>query len=189
VVEPGIYHVTSRGNNQQVIFDEGLRRLYLWQLTQIARLHDWSIYGWALMSNHLHLVLEIGDKGISNGMRDINTYVAKASNLRFGRIDHCFGERFWSALIKTEAYFYNCLRYILWNPARAGLEDRPGSCGWTSFRATIGLDSVIEPLAVGRLLEFFGSSPTASRAEFERFVLAGRERCLQPWGDGNGIVT
>jgi REP element-mobilizing transposase RayT len=172
-VEPnGIYHVVCRGNDKQVIFDDELRAWYLWQLTQIARVHDWTIFAWALMSNHVHLVLQIGECGISDGMCQLNTYLAKASNARFGRINHCLGRRFWSDLVDTEAYLWDCIRYVLWNPARAGLETRPGECAWTSYRSTVGLDLPKEPLALGRLLELFGRTPASARERFESFVLS-----------------
>jgi REP element-mobilizing transposase RayT len=182
VVEPNaIYHVAARGNNKQHIFDDPLRSLFLWELTQVARRFDWWVYAWALMSNHFHLVLQIGDKGLSEGMHQLNTHLARASNARFDRINHCLGRRFWSDPIDTDAYLLACIRYVLWNPARAGLEERPGECPWTSFRATVGLEWATEPLAIGRLLERFGRTPATARTRFEHFVLAGRERCLQPW--------
>ena len=173
VVEPnGIYHVVCRGNNKQPIFDDDLRSWYRWQLGQIARRHDWSVYAWALMTNHVHLVLHIGDSGISDGMRELNTYLARASNARFGRINHCLGRRYWSELVEDDAQLYSVIRYVLWNPARAGLEEQPGRCRWTSFRVTVGLEWATEPLDVARLLRHFGTAPETARPSFERFVLA-----------------
>jgi REP element-mobilizing transposase RayT len=185
VVEPnGIYHIAARGNNRQKIFDDTLRAFFLWELTQVARQFDWWIYGWALMSNHFHLVLQIGDKGLSEGMHQLNTHLARASNARFDRINHCLGRRFWSDLIETDANLYAAIRYVLWNPARAGVEDAPGDCRWTSFRATVGLEWATEPLALGKLLSFFGASPEKARRAFGQFVLSGRERCLHRWDGG-----
>jgi REP element-mobilizing transposase RayT len=184
VVEPnGIYHIAARGNNKQGIFDDTLRALFLWELTQVARQFDWWIYAWALMSNHFHLVLQISDKGLSEGMRQLNTRLARASNARFDRINHCLGRRFWSDLIDTDANLCAAIRYVLWNPARAGIEDQPGDCPWTSFRATVGLEWGTEPLALGRLLSFFGATPETARRAFRQFVLDERERSPHP---GNG---
>jgi len=175
VIEPyGMYHVVCRGNDKQVIFDDTLRGLYLFLLTQVARRFDWWVYAWALMSNHLHVVLQVTDKGLSEGMCELNTRFARASNARFGRINHCLGRRYWSDLIETDEHFRTCVGYVLWNPARAGLEEHPGNCNWTSFRATVGLDHPREPLAIGRLLELFGTRPDAARAAFQRFVLGFR---------------
>jgi putative transposase len=175
IIEPyGTYHVVSRGNDRQDIFDDALRDLYLFLLSQVARQFDWWVYAWALMSNHLHLVVQVTDKGLAKGMCELNTRFARASNARFDRINHCLGRRYWSNLLETDEQFRTCLGYVLWNPARAGLEERPGECRWTSYRATVGLEHPREPLASWRLLARFGGTPAEARARFERFVLGFR---------------
>ena len=119
------YHIVSRGNNKQPIFDDVLRELFRLQLDIVRRRFDWEVYAWALMTNHFHLVLKIGDAGLSNGMRQLNTGFALASNARFGRINHCVGERFYSRQITSEHQLFASIRYTLWNPARAGIGERP----------------------------------------------------------------
>ena len=189
VVEPnGFYHAVSRGNNRQDIFDDELRALYLWELTQVARRFDWLVYAWALMSNHVHLVLQIGERGISDGMHQLNTWFAKASNVRFGRVNHCFGQRYWSTVLETERHLLESIRYTLWNPARAGVGEHPADSSWTSYRGSVGLEFAPEPLESGRLLVLFGSKPDTAQEAFARFVGAGARRCLEPWRNGVGIV-
>jgi REP element-mobilizing transposase RayT len=184
----GYYHLAARGNDRQVVFDDALRKLFLLRLARVAKRFEWSIFAWALMSNHFHLVLQLGDRGLSDGMRELNTWCANASNARFGRVDHCFGKRFWSAELRTEPHFLASLRYTLWNPARAGVGAHPGESSWTSFRPSIGLDWPHEALALHRLLEYFGSDARTARRSFKRFVWDGRERCLAPWRDGAGAL-
>jgi len=53
------YHVVSRGNNKQVIFDDDLRRLFLRTVQSIADALDWRVLAFALMRNHYHLVLKM----------------------------------------------------------------------------------------------------------------------------------
>jgi REP element-mobilizing transposase RayT len=185
----GLYHVVSRGNNKQVIFDDAIRRVHLERMTVVAREFDWSVLAWALMSNHYHLVLRIGENGLSNGMHRLNLALARASNARFDRVNHCVGQRFWSKLIEKDAQLLASIRYTLWNPARAGIGDGPADSRWTSYRATAGLEHAPPLLAVTPLLTFFGPTPETARGAFERFVLDGRKRCLEPWGHGAGIVT
>jgi REP element-mobilizing transposase RayT len=60
VVPDGMYHVASRGNNKQVIFDDALRRVHLRNLDYISEDHGWTVVAWALMSNHYHLLIENG---------------------------------------------------------------------------------------------------------------------------------
>jgi hypothetical protein len=140
------------------------------------------------MSNHIHVVFQLGEYGLSAGMRELNTGIANDSNFRFGRINHCFGQRFWSTHIKTDAHLLASIRYTLWNPARAGVGEHPGDTNWTSFRATAGIDMPGDALALSALLRHFGTKPSSAQAAFKKFIWDGRERCLAPWQDGIGIL-
>jgi putative transposase len=188
VETPGFYHVGSRGNSGQVIFDDPLRELFLFQLTLVAQAFEWDVYAWALMSNHFHLLLGVGDEGLAAGMHRLNHFFATASNARFGRRNHCVGDRYWSGPLESEQHLYNCLRYVLWNPVRAGLVDDPFESTWTSARASAGLERPREPLSGWRLLGFFGRARDDAYGRLHAFVLTARERCVQPWQDGDGIV-
>ena len=189
IEEPGgYYHFVSRGNNRQDVFDDGLRKLAPIRLGLVAREFDWVVLAWAFMSNHFHMVIQIGDKGFSAGMQKLNLGLARASNARFGRINHCFGDRFWSTLLETDSHLFSSIRYTLWNPARAGVGGHPGDSDWTSFRASVGLDWAPSVLARKRLIEHFGSNPVTAQDAFKQFIWAGRERCLAPWNDGKGIL-
>jgi REP element-mobilizing transposase RayT len=174
-----MYHVTSRGNNKQVIFDERLRQLHILNLGDVAEQYGWSVVAWAILSNHYHLVLKIGDAGLAAGMQKLNLRLARASNARFGRVNHCVGQPYWSGLIETQEYFESSLLYTLWNPARAGIERHPGETNWSSFRATVGLDWKPRGLDTTELLPYFGRTPAAAIRHFKRWVWAGREHALR----------
>jgi REP element-mobilizing transposase RayT len=167
------YHVVSRGNNRQAIFDDELRRFFPLRLDVIARRYDWTIFAWAFMTNHFHLVLQIGDRGLSSGMQTLNTGFALASNARFGRINHCVGGRFSSKQIQTEEQLLRTVRYAHWNPPRAGVGDHPSDSDWTSYRATAGLDHAPRVLAVSTLLTHFGPNPVKARKGFCRYIDEG----------------
>jgi REP element-mobilizing transposase RayT len=180
--EPGCYyHVVSRGNNKQVVFDDELRLLFLSSLVRIAERHAWRVIAWALMTNHYHLVLQIGKPLLSSGMRDLNTTLARASNARFGRLDHCFGRRYWSAHLKTDHYLLMSIRYAMWNPPRAGRCDDPAGSSWTSYRGSVGLEAAPPALALGELLRLFDPRIVTARRLLSDFVSEGRVRCQAPW--------
>jgi REP element-mobilizing transposase RayT len=187
---PGAYyHVVTRGNNKQAIFDDALRALILNMMERVAKRFDWRVYAWALMTNHYHFVFQIGNNGLSDGMCELNTGFARASNARFGRIDHCFGERFWSTHLETDRHLLESIRYATWNPARARRCKHPRDSAWTSFRASAGLDFAPKVLAETDLLELFGANPPAARAAFRRFVSDGRVRCQAPWEECVAALT
>lgn len=189
VETPGFYHVVSRGNNKQPIFDDVLRSATLFHLDAVAREFDWCVYAWAIMSNHVHWVIEVGDLGLSAGMQRLNLGIARMSNARFGRINHCVGDRYSSTPIESERHLHRSIRYALWNPARAGVGKHPGDSNWTSFRASVGAETPHPALALNRLLALFGTAPIRAHRSLERFIESGRERCLAPWDGGAGILT
>ena len=98
------------------------------------------------------------------------------------------GNRYWSAPIESEPYLDACIRYTLWNPARAGIVDDPLDSSWTSLRASVGLEPTPRALAANDLLARFGRTPRTAQVDLLAYVLGGRERCLAPFGDGSGIV-
>ena len=59
IVDGGIYHLLARSNNRQPMFpqDADCRR-YLELLASAAREHGLLIFHYALMPDHVHLILE-----------------------------------------------------------------------------------------------------------------------------------
>jgi REP element-mobilizing transposase RayT len=181
IEEPGAYyHLGARGNDKQPIFDDELRAVFLYLLERTASRYGWLVHAWALMSNHFHLVIRLGDGGLSDGMCELNGAFARASNVRFGRIDHCFGRRFWSKQLESDAHMLESIRYAVWNPARAGICEHPRDSDWTSYRVAAGLDPPGRVLAHPELLAHFGRDVRGARAAFSRFVSKGHGRCQAP---------
>jgi len=89
------YHVGTRGNNQRDIYRDARSRLvFLLMLQGLAKRYDWRVLAYCLMNNHYHLVLRLGDLGMSRGMQSLNGGYAISFNAREGRRDHLFGRRF-----------------------------------------------------------------------------------------------
>jgi REP element-mobilizing transposase RayT len=184
-----MYHVTSRGNNKQVIFDDEVRRLHIRNLGYIAEDHGWAVIAWAVMSNHYHLILRTGDNGLAEGMQRLNLRLARASNARFDRVNHALGAPYWSNEIDTPEYFEASLLYTLWNPTRVGEGRHPADSDWSSYRATVGLDWAPKALATAEILRYFGPTPGAARQTFERFVSVGGQQAIRRWDEQAAVVT
>jgi REP element-mobilizing transposase RayT len=55
VVAGAVHHVRQRGNHrQQVFFSDCDRRLYLGLVRESAELAQVELWGWSLMTNHVH---------------------------------------------------------------------------------------------------------------------------------------
>src|SRR4051794_22672141 len=133
------------------------------------------------MNNHYHLVIRIGDSGLSRGMFELNNVFARVANGRFDRINHCFGQRFWSAHLDTDEYLLSSIRYGMWNPPRAHECNEPADSRWTSFRGSVGLDNPHPVLALDHLHSLLATEAKAARTVLFDYVQAGRVPCQAPW--------
>jgi putative transposase len=174
-VPNGIYHATARGNDKQPIYHDDIERLtFLRLLGKAARRHRWIVLAYCLMGNHYHLVFQTLFGVLSRGFDELNGGYARIVNLRQGRRDHLFGRRFSSDLIETDSHMLAAARYVVLNPVRAGLCERPEDWPWSSYRACAGLELGPPFLAVSELLGHFGTRPDRAQATYRRFVEEGR---------------
>jgi len=181
---PGFHHVVSRGNNKRRIYDDDRdRAFFALHVTRIARAHGWRILAYCLMDNHYHLVIHVGDKGLSRGMCELNTGYAVYYNRAHGRVNHLFGKRYWNRRIKSEKSLLNVIRYVVQNPQRAGGRRELESYVWTSYPATVGRAFSRIELARDELLALFGATPSSALAAFRSFcavTASGEEPRWQP---------
>jgi putative transposase len=167
------YHVVTRGNNKRQIFDDDVdRSVFLLILTTVARHYGWTLLAYCLMNNHYHVVLQLGacERGLSRGMCVLNTGYAVEYNRRHERINHLFGKRYWSRMLKTDEDLKGACRYVVLNPVRARLVDLPADWVWSSYRATIGTALAIPRLAPDELLAILAPERQAAVSEYEEFV-------------------
>jgi putative transposase len=120
--EPGVHHVTARGNARVAIFiDDDDRALYCVRLEWTAFDFEWDVLLWCLMTNHVHLLIATRKPNLSAGMQQLHGRYAQLFNDRHRRTGHLFGGRFWSEPIESEERFENACGYILDNPVAAGM--------------------------------------------------------------------
>jgi putative transposase len=133
-----IYHVLTRGNNRSDVFkDEGDYRKYLEMLKRYKERYKFKLYHYALMRNHVHLVLETTEKGggLSQIMKGINLSYAQHFKNRYRHTGHFWQDRYKSILISKDDYLLACGSYVELNPVRAGIAQDPRDYGWSSYNA------------------------------------------------------
>jgi putative transposase len=135
-----LYHVTSRGDRREDIFeDDEDRREFLQTFAQVVEQFNWLCFAWCLMDNHYHLLIQTPDGNLSKGMRQLNGVYTQISNRRHRRVGHLFQGRFKAILVDGDAYLLELARYVVLNPVRAGMVKRPEHWAWSSYRASQGL--------------------------------------------------
>lgn len=136
----GYFHVVSRGVAQRPIFLAAEDRETFIDLVALCeRLHGWSCHALCVMSTHYHLVLESRRVDLSGGLHRLNWRYARHFNRRHGQYGHVFAERFSTRVIEGEQYLFEACAYVVLNPVRAGLCDRPDAWPWSYSR--YGLDA------------------------------------------------
>ena len=120
---PGtLHHVIVRGIEKgRIVNDVADRKNFVNRLGALAAGTKTSIYAWALMPNHAHLLLRSAEVGLSGFMRKLLTGYAISYNRRHRRWGYLFQNRFKSIVCEENAYFTELVRYIHLNPLRAKL--------------------------------------------------------------------
>ena len=78
-----LYHVTSRGDRQEAVFeDDEDREVFLRTLAEVVERFNWRCHAYCQMTNHYHLVVETPLGNLSKGMRQLNGVYTQASNRR-----------------------------------------------------------------------------------------------------------
>ena len=141
VLPGGLHHLLQRGNNRQPVFvDDQDRRAYIDDLREATRLHGVLVHGYALMPNHIHLlVTPQSEDGLARAMQTLGRRYVAAFNRRHGRSGTLWEGRYRTALIEAPAYFQLALRYVEQHPLRDGLAERAGDYAWSSAAHHLGL--------------------------------------------------
>jgi REP element-mobilizing transposase RayT len=143
-------------------------------IAEIARSCDVRIYAYCLMTNHFHLLVEVGGVSLSKFMQRLQTAWSKRFNIRRGRWGHVIQDRFKSRLCDSDAYFKWLLRYIHRNPVKARMVTAPGDWPWSSYGEYAGTSGkgICE---VDWPLSLFATDAMSATEAFLTFVAAGAD--------------
>jgi REP element-mobilizing transposase RayT len=91
------------------------------RLERLVATEALTVYAWALLSTHAHLLVRTGARSLPRAMRSLLTGYAGAFNRRHRRSGHLFQNRYKSVVVEAEAYLLELVRYLHLNPLRAGV--------------------------------------------------------------------
>lgn len=149
LLENACYHVITRGNEQKTVFiDNRDFAAYRKILSRYKERYRSMLYGWCLMGNHVHMVVE--SQNLIKFMHGISLSYAKYFRYKYGGVGHLWQDRYKSHVIQKDGYLINCLSYIEYNPVRANIVLRPEDYLWSSYRArTLGKrDDLLDELTL-----------------------------------------
>jgi REP element-mobilizing transposase RayT len=189
---PGaLHHVICRGiERQAIVRDDNDRTAFVERLGNILGATGARCYAWAVLPNHIHLLLRPADVALTTIMRGLLTGYAGTFNRRHGRHGYLFQNRYKSILVQEEPYLLELVRYLHLNPIRAGVVNGLRALDrypWSGHSALMG--HVVRPWqAVGEVLGRFGARRTPSRTAYRIFIADGLAQDLRPELTGGGLV-
>lgn len=171
-----LQHVIVRGVNRCDIFaDDDDRRKFLRRFSQLLVETQTDCFAWALMSNHLHLLLRPRRSRLADLMRRLLTGYAIYFNRRHGRSGHLFQNRYNSIVCDENAYLLELIRYIHLNPLRAGLAkdlNELEGFSWTGHGVVLGKADLAGQV-VDEVLALFASDRSKGRSRYRKFIADG----------------
>jgi len=130
----GTMHVVARCNSREFYFatPEDFEVL-LDHLGEMSSTYGVRLFGYTLMSNHIHLLLQSPDADVlGRPMRWFMTETARSFHRLRKRCGHFWERRYRACLVEDDLYALAALRYMDRNPVRAGIVEDPATYAWSS---------------------------------------------------------
>ena len=137
IVIPGQpHHVVQRGNNRQdVFFVDGDRQTYLEFLREHCERFGFSVLGYCLMTNHIHIVgIPTSEDSLAKAIGRTHFRYSQYVNHLHGRSGHLWQNRFSSCGL-DEVHMWRALCYVERNPVRAKMVRAAWRYRWSSAAA------------------------------------------------------
>ncbi len=157
---------------QDIFFGpEDRYRLYL-LLQEGAERFDYRVHGFCLMTNHLHLAMQVADKPLARCMQNLSFRYTRWVNDRQGRTGHLFQGRYKAVLVEQDRHLVELVRYIHLNPVRARMVGDVHDYPWSGHGAYLGREE-IPWLTTDWVLNQFGARRSVARRRYEAFIQQG----------------
>jgi REP element-mobilizing transposase RayT len=165
-----------RGIERRDIFrDDEDRESFVRRFSRLLVQTGTECLAWALLRNHVHLLLRAHGTALATFMRRLLTGYAVSFNRRHGRVGHLFQNRYRSIVCDEETYLLELVRYIHLNPVRANSVRSVSELDgfrWSGHAVLMGLRA-LEGQAVDEVLGRFGRTEREARRGYWHFVAAG----------------
>lgn len=134
-----------RGINKQVIFESDEDRYrFIKTINRFKAKSKYEVYGYCLMSNHVHLLFKETEEPISTAIKRICSSYVFWYNWKYERCGHLFQERYNSEIVENDSYLLTVLRYIHRNPVNAGMSENAKGYSWSSYNEYVSKPLIVD---------------------------------------------
>jgi REP element-mobilizing transposase RayT len=124
---------------------------FLSTLAKFKSRFGFKLYGFVIMDNHAHLVIEaLNHITISKIMHAVTLSYSVKFRKKYSYTGYVWQGRFNSNVIENDSYILHCLEYIHNNPIRAKMVKRVQNYPWSSYRYYNGLGSLKDCVKIDR---------------------------------------
>lgn len=164
------YHVMLRGNGGQDLFYTDKDRYKFYNLLQegISKF-NFQIHGFCLMSNHVHLIIQVNEVSLSKIMQNVCFRYAAWINKCLNRVGHLFQGRFKAKLIDSDFYCLQLIHYIHSNPVKANIVTCMADYKWSSHSAYINND-YLPWLTIDFILDYFNENRVIAVNRYKHYM-------------------
>ena len=133
--ENNTYHIVLKGiNAQQIFFDNEDYVSFLSVLKNTCKSYNASLCAYCLMRNHVHLLMQFSERNAAQFFKSFGASFVFRYNAKYDRVGGLFNGRYYSKAINDDEYLLMALKYIHYNPVKAGLCENPFDWTWSSYR-------------------------------------------------------
>ncbi|MDJ0787485.1 MAG: transposase [Myxococcota bacterium] len=162
-----MHHVMVRGvERRQIFLDDVDYEAYLGRLSCLVPDLGFRCFAWALMPNHVHLVLQTGPVPLARLMARVGTAYAGRFNRRHDRVGHLFQNRYRARRVIDDRDLLGVILYAHLNPLEGGLVGdltELAEFAWCGHGALMATRQPWPFESPARVLELFGRTPGVAR--------------------------
>jgi putative transposase len=141
-------------------------------LEELKVLYDVKVYGFCLMTNDVHLILQPGDSvaGMGQLMKRLAGRQTRFVNRQEFRTGTLWESRYKSSPVDTDPYLLACCCYVELNPARAGMVGDPAEYRWSSYHRDAANSGKFPWVDIDPCYEGLGATEELRSTKYRGFV-------------------
>ena len=135
-----LYFVTGRTlYGKPYLRLDSTKKAFLSILKDFLSRKKWELDHWEIMHNHYHFtaISALGED-LPLIMGNIHRKSAKEIRQKTTlKVSKKVWHNYWDRCIRDENEYYNCLKYMYWNPVKHGYTTQPADYRWSSFHGLL----------------------------------------------------